>query len=112
MNPYYNPEALELDMIAFDEPDMSYEYNTLCFWATKAGQIYSASDSGCSCPTPFEDAHDRETREEVIATLERVGSVEQAESIFDAWNKPYDKLLLDAAERRKLSVWITERLKA
>ncbi len=55
MNPHYDYEKLELDMLCFDEPDMSYEFNMLCFWKTKTGEIYSASDSGCSCPTPFED---------------------------------------------------------
>lgn len=113
MNPYYDPEKLELDMICFDEPDMSYEYNTLCFWATKDGQIYSASDSGCSCPIPFEDNYDRPTRDEVLQTLERVGSVEQAESIFDAWNQGYvpGVKFLDADERQKLSSWVSARLK-
>jgi hypothetical protein len=112
MNPYYNPELLDLDLISFDEPNLSYEYNTLCFWATKDGQIYTAQDAGCSCPTPFEDAHDRPTRDEVIATLERVGSVEQAESTFDAWNRGYgDSDHLGADERCRLTRWAQERLK-
>jgi len=112
MNPYYNAEELELDMIVFDEPDLSCAYNTLCFWATKDGQVYSAHDSGCSCPTPFENAHDRKTRDEVLQTLERIGSIEQAESIFDAWNEDYDnKPLVNIDERRKLSLWISSRLK-
>ena len=112
MNPYYDPEKLELEMLSFDEPDLSYEYNTLCFWATKTGQIYSASDSGCSCPTPFEDDHDRPTRDEVLQTLERVGSVTQAESIFDSWNKGYDdKQYLPASEKQKLAEWVNARLK-
>jgi hypothetical protein len=108
MNPYYYPEKLELEMLSFDEPDLSYEYNTLCFWATKDGQIYSASDSGCSCPTPFEDGHDCQTRDEVLQTLERVGSVTQAESIFDSRNKGY----LLASEKQKLAEWVNARLKA
>ena len=112
MNPYYYPEKLELELISFDEPDIYYEYNTLCFWATKDGQIYSASDSGCSCPTPFEDDHDRPTRDEVLQTLERVGSVTQAESIFDAWNKNYGSIpLLPLSEKQKLSEWVNARLK-
>ena len=37
-----------------DEPDMSYEYHTLVVWE-KAQRLFWAEDSGCSCPTPFED---------------------------------------------------------
>lgn len=111
INPYYNPEKLGLEMISFDEPNMSYEYNTLCFWATKKGKVYTASDSGCSCPTPFEDRHARDTRAEVMATLEPVGSVAQAEAIFDSWNKNYEgKKLLPVSAKMKLSKWVAERL--
>jgi hypothetical protein len=112
INPYYDPAKLELEMLEFDEPDLSYEYDTLCFWATAAGQIYSASDSGCSCPTPFED-YEGETQTEVIQKLERVGSLEQAERIFDAWNKVSDgRNRMPSGNREKLNAWITEKLKA
>ncbi len=112
MNPYYDNEKLGLEIISFDQPDLSYEYNTLCFWATKDGKVYSASDSGCSCPTPFEDAHARETYEEVLQTLERVGSVKQAESIFNSWNKGYDnRPYLDQSELQSLTKWVKAKLK-
>ena len=110
-NPYYDPEELQLELLSYDEPHLSYEYNTLCFWATEDGRIYSASDSGCSCPTPFEN-YEGDTQKEVLQKLERVGSVEQAESIFDSWNK-YDenKAHLPNHERDKMTKWVLERLK-
>ena len=112
MNPYYNPEKLELELVSYDEPNMSYAYNTLCFWATKDGRIYSASDSGCSCPTPFED-YEGEAQDEVLQKLERVGSVAQAESIFDSWNKNYDgKPHLKNTEKQEMVKWVAEKLKA
>lgn len=111
MNPYYNPEKLDLDMISFDEPDLSYEYNTFCFWADKDGLVYYASDSGCSCPTPFENGHDRETRAEVIATLGRIGSIEQAESELKAWAQDYEgKAFLNIDEIRSGVKWVAARL--
>lgn len=112
MNPYYNPEKLGLDLISFDQPNMCYEYNTLCFWSTPDGKVYTAQDSGCSCPTPFEDHHDKPTLDEVLNTMERVGSLEQAENIFDTWNRDYDgSLYLGHSSRRELVCWITENLK-
>lgn len=117
INPYYDPDKLGLSLVSFDEPDMSYEYNTLCFWATEDGLIYTAQDSGCSCPTPFEERHARETREEVLQTLERVGSLDQALATFDSWNSwgtdawEGAKANLGPDERRRLEVWFKERFK-
>lgn len=85
-NPHYYPEKLGLKQLTFDEPNMSYEYNTLAFWATPDGQIYTAHDSGCSCPTPFEDL-ESDTLEAFKKKAERVGSLRQAEEAFNSWNK-------------------------
>ncbi len=112
MNPFYNPDKLDLDLLSFDKSSGSYEYDTICFWATKDGLVYTAQDSGCSCPTPFE-SHDCEAREDVLASLERVESVQHAESEFDTWNRGYGggKPVLDADERRELTEWVTKHLK-
>jgi hypothetical protein len=111
MNPYYDPEKLELELVSYDEPNLSYQYNTLCFWATKDGRIYSASDSGCSCPIPFED-YEGETQDEVLQKLERVGSVVQAESIFDSWNKNFDgKPRIQKSKKQALAKWVAKKLK-
>lgn len=111
MNPYYDPEKLELELLSFDEPNLRYEYNTLCFWATKDGQIYTASDSGCSCPTPFE-SFSGETQKDVLRQLERVGSLEQAENIFVSWNKDWNgKTFLSNSYLYELSDWVKEKLK-
>jgi hypothetical protein len=111
INPYYAPEKLELELITFDEPDMSWEYNTLCFWSTNEGLVYSASNSGCSCPTPFEE-YEGETMKDVVQKLERIGSLEQALSIFDSWNKGSDnRPYLSIESRKELENWITDKLK-
>ena len=38
------------------EPDRDYEFHILSVWRDeRTGHLYYAEDSGCSCPTPFED---------------------------------------------------------
>lgn len=56
-NPYYNPESLGLETVAeLEFSDGSYQFDTLVVWRHKdSGKFYTARDSGCSCPTPFED---------------------------------------------------------
>jgi hypothetical protein len=109
INPYYD---FSIPRIVFERAGGSYEFDTLCFWATDDGRVFTAQDSGCSCPTPFEDFA-AETFDEVLANLERVGSLEQAESTFDAWNvNDGYNIYLDSDERRKLTVWIKAHLKS
>jgi hypothetical protein len=63
MNPYYdtNNKPNEVGLVKLgelDEADLSYEYNTLLVVKHEpTGRIFYATDSGCSCPTPFEDYH-------------------------------------------------------
>ena len=56
-NPYYSPEKMGLVKIAeIDYSDGSYQFDTRVVWYhTESGVMYTARDSGCSCPTPFED---------------------------------------------------------
>ncbi len=56
-NPYYDPEKSGLVKVGeLDEAELSYEYNTLVVWRHEpSGRVFYARDSGCSCPTPFED---------------------------------------------------------
>ena len=88
MNPYYDTKELGFEMISFNEP-LDYAFNTLIFLATPEGQIYTAKDKGCSCPTPFEE-YVGASQKEILPLLERVGSIEQAKTIFDSWNKNFD----------------------
>lgn len=55
-NIYYHPETYGLEIVAeYDSAD-SYEYDTTVIFRDKEdGRLYYVSDSGCSCPTPFED---------------------------------------------------------
>lgn len=55
-NIYYNPEKFGLSIVGeieFDEPNYSFDFGVV--WKTKNNKFYYGHDSGCSCPTPFED---------------------------------------------------------
>lgn len=54
-NVYYSPEKFGLTLIAeHDLAEAFYSYDMLAVWQDVNG-YYLATDSGCSCPTPFED---------------------------------------------------------
>lgn len=56
MNLYYEPQEAGLEIVAdidwYDEP---YEFDMTVVWKDQNGNFYMADDSGCSCPSPFED---------------------------------------------------------
>lgn len=55
-NIYYNPESYGLEVVAeIEYSSGSYEFDTRVIWKDKQGLYWTARDSGCSCPTPFED---------------------------------------------------------
>ena len=54
-NIYYSPEKYGLSAFAeFEYSDGCYQFDTRVVWKDKQGQLWTARDSGCSCPTPFE----------------------------------------------------------
>lgn len=105
-NFYYHPEKSGLTMLSFKDESLSYEFDILAFWVTQDGKVYSISDLGCSCPVPFEDYNSLEE-------LERVGSLEQAKSIFIAWDKSYggSKTTIGQSNEQKLVTWLKEHAK-
>lgn len=55
-NVYYVPDNLGLTVVAeIEYSDQSYCFDTRVVWKDTSGKLYTARDSGCSCPTPFED---------------------------------------------------------
>lgn len=42
----------------YDQPDMSYEFNTTMFGLLEDGRFVVGNDSGCSCPSPFDEGDD------------------------------------------------------
>jgi len=55
-NIYYNPEKHGLTVVAeIEYSSGEYEFDTRVVWRDASGKLYTARDSGCSCPTPFEE---------------------------------------------------------
>lgn len=67
-NPYYNPEQCGLKKIAeVDYTDGCYQFDLRVVWRELAtGKLYTARDSGCSCPCPFEDYRKLEDLDELV----------------------------------------------
>ncbi len=91
---YSTPDKHGLEMVGDVEwDDESYEFNMTAVWRDKeTGQFYWADDSGCSCPSPFEDYHGRDglttgTADELDAhlkeCLETARSTDAAGSVAD-----------------------------
>ncbi len=89
-NPYFNPEKLGIkEQLNIDECDTGYDFNTLCFFVHKDGRIFSASDSGCSCPTPFEGYEGASIDD---CKMQLVTSYDQALRIYTEWrNEQYTR---------------------
>jgi hypothetical protein len=55
-NIYYQPEAFEAEVIGSVEwTDESYSFDTTLILRGNDGKLYWGDDSGCSCPSPFEN---------------------------------------------------------
>lgn len=72
---YYQPEAFGLTPeleVELSEPD--YSFDILMVWRDEDSELWYATDSGCSCPSPFEDytSKDKLTKfdlDEVVAII-------------------------------------------
>lgn len=65
-----HPEQHGLTLVLEDEQGVSYEFDTLLLFRHTDGSFYAASDSGCSCPVPFENFTE-------LADLTRVETADQ-----------------------------------
>jgi hypothetical protein len=56
-NIYYSPEKFGLKVVLdVDKSDGCYQFDQFVIWEGYGGRYYWGEDSGCSCPSPFEDA--------------------------------------------------------
>jgi hypothetical protein len=55
-NIFYNPEKFGLKLVASEDfCSHDFEFDIIAVWRdVKSNKFYYASDSGCSCPIPFE----------------------------------------------------------
>ena len=84
-NPYYDPEKFGLTIVATVQwGERNYNFDLTVFWKDTEGQLYMASDSGCSCPKPFENVYDLDqlnkvTKHEALASLD--GQIKRMEEL-------------------------------
>lgn len=53
---YYQPEEFGLTIFgSIEDPEADYSFDTLMVWKDQEGSLFWAQDSGCSCPSPFEN---------------------------------------------------------
>lgn len=57
VSPYYSPADYGLSIVASVDTDEPYEFDMVVIWRDAEGSLWGGHDSGCSCPTPFEDFH-------------------------------------------------------
>jgi hypothetical protein len=59
MNVYYHPEKSGLEFFEdFEDPEASYSFDKFTIWERKTdGALFYGMDSGCSCPSPFENVN-------------------------------------------------------
>lgn len=78
-NVYNSPEKHDLEIFgSFDNrDDLFYEFDmTVVFRDLRTGLFYVASDSGCSCPMPFEDYENKYDLDEPLTAERALAKVE------------------------------------
>lgn len=59
-NPYYSPEECGLELFEQIDTGESYEFDMLVVWKKlDDNTLWWDTDSGCSCPSPFDEREDR-----------------------------------------------------
>lgn len=63
---YYQPEHFGLTIVgSISDPDADWSFDEFVVWQHSDGRLFYGSDSGCSCPSPFEDFHSLEDLTEI-----------------------------------------------
>lgn len=99
-NVYDKPEAYGLKIVAEVAPNMAWEFDILAFWQDKrTGELYTASDSGCSCPSPLEDYTSRDQLEGPITKNRAYELMQEFAGQFDKrYSSSYDDVMAEVAE--------------
>jgi hypothetical protein len=78
-NVYYSPEYFDLSIVGTAELEEGcYSFYTLCVWKGASG-FYLATDSGCSCPSPFENYNGVD---DLTGPLSAAQAIEEATSLW------------------------------
>jgi hypothetical protein len=85
-NPYYSPEKCGLKLVgSLEDPNADYSFSTVVlFKKNEDDSFWIVADSGCSCPSPFEDITS-------LSDMQRVHTWEEAEKFIASWGTRYDQ---------------------
>lgn len=98
MNIYYAPEKFGLKLIDSIDKAGSYEFDMFVVWQKENGDMVYGTDSGCSCPSPFESSG--------IADL-----TPYSEQALDKWAKEWEWRMPDPTEVLEMKRKVREALK-
>ena len=124
-NPYNYPENRQVTLVVSKDVADEYEFDIFAVWADAEGNFYYARDSGCSCPTPFEDyqvepegsadEYDYDKPVEVIPLAQSINmsSKEDVYRAVDTWVKDRASIYDEArnARLRRSSIDIKEKVR-
>lgn len=80
-NPYSSPEKWHLTLVdSVNQTQEAYQYDIFAVWVDDFGNLYYDNDSGCSCPSPFEDVSH-------IGELQRSRDLDDIERAAKKWAK-------------------------
>lgn len=66
INLYDNPEKFDLIVVGeLNDPGANWSFDDLVVWQHDSGRLFYAQDSGCSCPSPFENLTEIESATEI-----------------------------------------------
>lgn len=89
---YYNPQDYGLTLLGtvdLSEPD--YSFDLLAVWKGKKG-YYLATDSGCSCPTPFENY---DSLEDLTGPLTASQAQEESKNLWNGYDPKSFRALME-----------------
>lgn len=78
-NVYYKPESFGVETVGEIELEEGlYSFNlVLVLRDLETGKFYVNQDSGCSCPSPFEDFKTKESLGQPLTVGEAIGKINQ-----------------------------------
>lgn len=95
-NIYSEPEKFGLEIVGEIEDEPDYSFDMFVVWKDNKGSLYYGQDSGCSCPSPFENI-------ESVSELEKIdkNNFDVFETAVMRFNKEYSENARPSLEDRK-----------
>lgn len=98
---YSQPEKFGLTPVGeLNDPEANWSFDTFVVWKHEDGKIYWANDSGCSCPSPFED----------YTSLDRANTVVSMHDFIDAVKEYFNSIAPYTSDYNHRTHWDSEIL--